>query len=302
MSGDAGPLTSTQARTPGSGGGGPVAAAGHGRIVSFVRRRPLLSFLLVFNTLGQAVALVPVVAYLGFGVRLNADLILVIPTLAFLLLPALAITRIAHGRDGLRTLLRAVFRFRVRARWYLLALVGFPLATVLIQWSVPPGGWSLAAVAQAYGRGFLVALAFNFVTTNWWEETVWMGFFQGSLQNRFGAFRAVLITWPFFLLEHVTLVLPGSVLGGGWSSLLALAVVIPFFRCAMAYVYNRTGSLAMVGLLHAASNAVGFGLMTRLYGTGGEGLLVFAVFGLVVLVATRGRLGLPRRAGSRGGR
>ena len=236
----------------------------------------------------------PVVAYRYYGVQLDVDWVLSIACLLFLLLPALVITRIARGRAGLRALLLDVFRFRVRARWYVFALVGFPTLTVALQWSTPAGGWSAATLADAYGRGFLVALVFNFLTTNWWEETVWMGFFQGSLQDRFGPMRAVLITWPFFFLQHVTLVLPGSTLGGGWASLLALAVAIPFFRMAVGYIYNRTHSLAMVGLVHAASNAVGFGVMMRLYGNGGNGLLVFAVFGLVAAVATRGRLGLPR--------
>ena len=273
-----------------------AAPGGRGGLVGFVRRHPLVSLLLVFNTFGQAAALVPVVVYRVYGVQLDVDWVLSIACVLFLLLPALAITRIAHGRAGLRALVRSAFRFRVRARWYVLALVVLPALTVVLQGSAPPGGWSAAAVGDAYGRGFLVALAFNFLTTNWWEETVWTGFFQGRLQERFGPWRAVVITWPFFFLQHVTLVLPGSSLGGGWASLLALAVVIPFFRMAVAYVYNRTHSLAIVGLVHAASNAVGAGLMARLYGVGGSGLLVFALFGLLVLVATRGRLGLPAPA------
>lgn len=264
------------------------------RLRGFVRRRPVVSVLLVFNTLGQAVALVPVVAYLGFGVQLDAEAILIIPTLLFLLGPALVVTRIAWGREGLRRLLRQMVAFRVRARWYVFAFLVLPGVTVAMHWAAPPGGWDLGALLRAYVLGFGGSLLFNFLTTNWWEETFWTGAVQAPLQQRFGPLRAVLITTPLFVLEHATLVLPGSVLGGGWSTLLTLLVIAPFVRAALGYVYNRTGSLAMVGLLHAASNAVGFGLMMRLYGVGGEGLLPLIAFGLVATIATRGRLGLTK--------
>lgn len=265
-----------------------------GHITGLIHRHPLLSLLLIFNTFGQVVALIPVISYNVYGVKLDADLILIIPTFLFLLFPALIITRIADGRDGLRALASTVFRFRVQARWYALAFLVLPVLTVAVQWSAPPGGWDGSTLARAYGVGFLGSLAFNFLTTNWWEETVWMGFFQARLQPRFGALGAALLTSPFFFLEHVTLVFPGSTLGGGWSSILALVILIPLQRITVAYIYNRTGSLATVGLVHAATNAVGFGLMMPLYGTGGSGSLILVIFGLVALVATRGRLGLPR--------
>jgi hypothetical protein len=31
-------------------------------------------------------------------------------------------------------------------------------------------------VLEAYVTAYLPALLFQFATTNWWEETVWMGF------------------------------------------------------------------------------------------------------------------------------
>jgi hypothetical protein len=62
------------------------------RVGRFVRRHPLITFLVVFNTFGQAVAFVPVIARSVYGIELDTDLILIVPTLFFLLLPALIIT------------------------------------------------------------------------------------------------------------------------------------------------------------------------------------------------------------------
>jgi hypothetical protein len=76
------------------------------------------------------------------------------------------------------------------------------------------------------------------------------------------------------------------------------------FRALMGWVYNRTGSLFLVGLLHATGNAAasgsGFGesFLRQLYPTESVGtlhVLASVVVGLAVIAATRGRLGLPPR-------
>jgi hypothetical protein len=77
------------------------------------------------------------------------------------------------------------------------------------------------------------------------------------------------------------------------------------------WVWNRTGSLLVLGLLHAAGNAVapgsgfGGGFLRHLYPDASTAgmlhLLAFALVGIVVLIATRRRLGGRRTdAGERG--
>ena len=254
-----------------------------------IHRRPYLALLLIFNTIGQGVAFVPVIALRRYGVALNVDLFVIVPTLLFLLLPALVITRIARGRDGLRALGRAMVRFRVRPWWYLLPLVAVPGLTVVTALPAPPD-LTAQRVIVTYLLGYLPALLFQFLTTNWWEETVWTGFFQAPLQARLGAWRAVLVTTPFFALEHISLVFGGTFSDGVLQLGLLLLVILPT-RALLGWVYNRTGSLPLVGLVHASSNASGLALVPQLFhqiGGGGSALLLL---GVVVIVATRGRLG-----------
>ena len=168
--------------------------AGRQRVRQFVGRHPLITFLAVFNTFGQAVAFVPVIARARYGIELNTDLILIIPTLLFLLLPALVITRISRGPEGLRSLLRSMVRFQIQWRWYLLPLLVMPALALAVTLSVPPGGLNAKALIAAYLTAYLPALLFQFITTNWWEETAWMGAIQAPLQQRFGPWRAVLLT------------------------------------------------------------------------------------------------------------
>ena len=82
-------------------------------------------------------------------------------------------------------------------------------------------------------------------------------------------------------------------------------LTIPF-RFLLGWMYNRTASLFLVGLLHAASNAAaggsGYqqGYLSAAYPgqqiAGLSHLLASAMLGLIVVIATRGRLGLPAAA------
>lgn len=259
-----------------------------------VQRHPYLSFLLLFNTLGQAVAFVPVVVRRVYGIELDVDLFLIVPTLLFLLAPALIITRVARGADGLRALLRSAVRFRVPVRWYLLPLVAVPAITVVT--ALPaPADLTVQQVVVTYLATYLPALVFQFVTTNWWEETVWMGFFQAPLQERFGPWRAIVLTTPFFALEHISLVF-----GHGWGDGLVqfgliMLVTLPT-RALLAWVYNRTGSVAITGLVHASSNAAGLALVPQLFDHAGGGGSALLILGVLVIAVTRGRLGYQARA------
>ena len=265
-------------------------------VAAFIRRHPHASFLIVFNTLGQAAAFAPVIAHRIYGADWDIELYLIFPTLVFLLLPALVITRIARGRDGLRELVRSMVRFRVNPTWYLLPLVAVPALTMLTALPAPPGV-TVGAAAIAYLTVFLPALAVQFLTTNLWEETVWTSFFQAPLQDRFGRWRAVLLTTPFFALEHVALVV-----GGGPAQFGLILVVAFFTRVLLGWIYQHTGSVALAGLVHAAANAAGIALVPHLFhqpGGGGTALMLLGLLVTLVSLATLAASAVTTRKGLR---
>jgi membrane protease YdiL (CAAX protease family) len=104
------------------------------------------------------------------------------------------------------------------------------------------------------------------------------------------------LTGPFFALEHISLVFGGTLVEGLVQFGLILLVTLPT-RALLAWVYNRTGSLALVGLVHAASNAAGLSLVPQLFHRPGGGGSALLLLGVVVLVATRARLGLSSTRG-----
>lgn len=194
----------------------------------------------------------------------------------------------------------------VAARWYAFAAVGVPLAAIAataVLFGAPRTGasqpWALAA-------GYLLHLGVVLITVNLAEEVAWMGFVQRSLQERHGPLKAAAATGVVFGLGHVSQVIGESATATMSRLVLLIAVSIPF-RALLAWVANRTDSLFLVAMVHAATNAVaagsilGTGLLDRLYpGAGAGGLVIplMAVVGLVVVVATRGRLGHSKVAGA----
>jgi membrane protease YdiL (CAAX protease family) len=285
--------------------------AGSGRrLAGIIRRHPVASFLAWSFPVGQAIAFQPVVAPAWYGVDLPTAPFVVLANLVGLLLPAVLITRVVEGRAGVRALWRRAVRVRVPLRWYGLALVVVPVATTAVAVALlgPPEvtGW---VPASALLSGLLVQLLLGFLTTNWAEEVAWTGFLQTRLQDRHGPVRAALATGPLFALQHASLAAGNGWLGGIAVLLFITATAIPF-RFLQGWVANRTGSLLVVGLVHAAGNATtdgsgfgGPGLLPRLFPDGTVGpvhLLALGGLGLVVLTATRGRLGHRPRASTVG--
>ncbi|WP_164842452.1 CPBP family intramembrane glutamic endopeptidase [Actinoplanes solisilvae] len=278
---------------------GAAAAPTRPGLSGWITRHPLTSFLLWLFTVGQAIAFIPLVV----DVPVPDQVFIVATSLVGLLLPAVAITWVADGRAAAVRFLRRFVDWRVAWRWYAVALllvplVAYGLARVLL--GAPTGSWGSALLS-----GFALSFVLTLVPNNWAEEGAWSGFFQARLQRRHRPVIAALLVAPVFALQHVSLAV-GNPLPAAILLLTALAVVMIPYRMLTGWVWNRTGSLLILGFLHAAGNAAGpgsgfgEGLLRTLYPgdemtAGFLHLIAYAVVGLVVLIATRGRLGSSER-------
>jgi CAAX protease family protein len=270
----------------------PATASG---LVRAVRKHPVAAFVAWFGTVGQALAFTPRVAD-----SLPPEPFLIASTFVGLLLPAVVITRIVDGPDGVRDLRARVLRVRVRGRWYALALLGVPAVTVAVTAALtgPPRQLSASAIGTALTGGLLLQLVAVLLTVNLWEEVAWTGFVQAHLRRGRGPVAAAALTGVLFALGHVSLVAGGPPMRTAVLLTVLAAVSIPF-RFLQGRVHERTGSLLVVGLVHAAGNAaavgsvLGAGFLPRLYGENGQSVLAFALLGLVVLAVTRRRSSSP---------
>jgi uncharacterized protein len=284
----------------------PESSAAHPppRIVmlrAVVARHPVGAFLVLVYGITTVLGFIPVVTKPGL---LPGEATVYGPLVNILgsALPAFVVTAAAGGRVGVRDLARRCLRWRVGVRWYALALLGMPvatLATAVVLYGVAPvrvlaQGWPLLVTS------FLPTLAVMVVFNNVAEEVGWTGFVFARLQGRHRPLTAALLTTVFFWLFH----LPTFVVDtGSWAlaAVLMGVLLLPHLasRLIVGWLYNATGaSVLIAGLFHASFNATvnptGFAI-TVLDLPDGEAFIVLnaivVLAGFVVAAATRGRLG-----------
>lgn len=274
---------------------------------SIARRHPLAVFLAIAYTTGAAIFALPLLSTSGLGVidlELPGTAPFILLAAASLAASAFIATGLADGRDGVRTLRRRVFRFRVWPGWYGLALLllpGVALATAVAVKGFDPLNKLVSSPDVLLGTVIVGALV-AFLLVNWWEETAWTGFALDRLQPRIGPIAASAVTTWLQALIHVPLVFVadgvtvGRVPAEQIPVFLGALFVLPIpVRIVLTWLYNATGrSLPIVGLYHAGLGvAAGAGFFPVL-APGVAPILVyagFAVLAAAVLVRTRGRLG-----------
>ena len=275
---------------------------------SFAHHHPIRTFLAIVYTATAAIFAIPFLSTAGIG-AIGLELPGIAP---FILLSALSLvaaafvtTALADGRPGVRALRRRVFNFRVSPGWYVLAIVALPgaaLATAFVISGVAP----LAALAS--NPALLVEVAIGalvaFALINWWEEAAWTGFALDRLQASSGPIRAsIATTWM-----QATLHLPLVFIAGGVTFGRVAPEAIPFYlvalyilpipvRMTLTWLYNASGrSVPIVGLSHAGLGVASGVAFLPVLAPSVDPVWVYAGFAAlaaVVMVATRGRLGLP---------
>jgi membrane protease YdiL (CAAX protease family) len=217
------------------------------------------------------------------------------------------------GTAGVRRLLSKLLVWRVGLVWYLFALVGVPLI-ITLGMLVLPGVWA-SRQPLADPLGLLAEYAVFFIYPAMLvggplgEEIGWRGYALPHLQRKYGPLTASLVLglmwtawhWPIWFSGQWTQPTLANIgLYAGW--LTAMTFI-------MTWVHNHVrASILMAVLLHtsmdAFPNVVLFPLFPSSVELAEPGCLVaylglFVGFGaaaLVLIAATRGRLGVGRGA------
>jgi CAAX protease family protein len=274
---------------------------------SIARRHPMAVFLSIAYLASAAIFALPLLSRNGIGV-IDLELPGIAP---FILLSAISLavaafitTALAEGREGVRELRRRVFHFRVRPVWYPIALLLLPVAAVTTAVALTGIGPVVAlATDPMIIVGAVLGSIVAFLLVNLWEEAAWTGFALERLQPKLGPIGASVITTWLQAIVHLPLVfVAGGVTDGRVPPdqipfyLVALFVLPISVRLVLTWLYNASGrSVPIVGLYHAGLGiATGSGFIPLLT-TAIDPVWVYAGFAILagmVLIATRGRLGL----------
>jgi membrane protease YdiL (CAAX protease family) len=205
-------------------------------------------------------------------------------------LAAVIVSQVAHGKTGVRELLKGLIRWRVGWGWYIVAVLGSAVLFLVAQLITKLLGFSVTiAVPPVELSPYAVfALAVNSVA-NTCEEIGWRGFALPHLQKRHSALHATLIVGTLWGLWHFPLVF----LGGAMSEYPFLwFIIIAADAFIYTWIYNSTkGSILLVALFHSLGNIVGAFIP-------GVSPVVYAFVNCVVaiaLIAVLGKVNLSRR-------
>jgi uncharacterized protein len=184
------------------------------------------------------------------------------PSVAGILLTALL-----YGRAGLRELLSRLFKWRVGARWYALALLTAPLSVTaaLLALSLTSTEFLPAILTTSDKATLLLIGIFAGLMVGIFKELGWTGFAVPRMRLRYSVLSTGLFvgllwgSWhflPFFWGSGTT----SGVVPVTLFLLVLLFSWLPAYRVLMVWVYERTGgSLLVAMLMHVslvASNVI----------------------------------------------
>ena len=279
-----------------------------------LRRHPLAAFFVLAYGLSWLVWLPYVLSQNGLKVLPLSYPVLLGQTQVLGVLPglylgpvtaAVVVTALTEGRRGLRAWRRRLLNVRVRWTWWVGVAAAVPLAIIAATFLLPGAAAALRPTSPVLLLYYVPVLASQVVTTAFGEEPGWRDFALPRLQSLRGPLLGTVILGLLWGGWHLPLFLTAD--WGRWPDASAMQPVLFIAGCVplslvMTWVFNRTGqSVPLVMLLHASINTTYTLIWPKLFpALDAAGLnytvqLIATVAAtLVLLVATRGRLGLAR--------
>ena len=223
------------------------------KIKTFIQRHPVTSYFLLafFISWGGSLAVLGPKFIRGETYQLTDSLLALLAMLAGPSLTGITLTAIVDGRAGLRELFSRMARWRVKIRWYAVALLTPPvliLAVLLVLSRLV----SLVFTPNFLALGIAYGLLCGF-----FEETGWMGYAFPKMQMKHSALAASLILGVLHGTWHVVAGYLGASgnLGIYWlPNFIAMWIIgMTAMRVLIVWVYSHTGSVLLTQLMHASS-------------------------------------------------
>jgi uncharacterized protein len=205
-------------------------------------------------------------------------------------LAAVIVSQVAHGKTGIRDLLKGLIRWRVGLIWYIVAVLSPVVLLTVAQVVTKMLGLTVTIAMPQVNLSPYVIFGFGVsFFANTCEEIGWRGFALPRLQKRYNALLATLIVGTLWGLWHLPLIF----LAGPMSEypfLWFISIMTDAFM--YTWIYNSTkGSILLVALFHGSLNI--FGAFITGVSPAAYALLNCVV--AIVLIAVLGKANLSRR-------
>jgi membrane protease YdiL (CAAX protease family) len=237
-------------------------------ITAFIKQHPVVAyFALVFAiSWGGILIVVGSGGYPGTAEQVERlSLFVMLALFAGPSITGILLTSLVSGWAGLRELRSRLLRWRVGARWYAVALLFAPLlvTAVLLALSLRAPAFLphlLTTSDKVYW--LLFGISYGLIGGGFLEELGWTGFAVPRLRLRYGVLTTGVIVGLLWAAWHVlvTFWMSGDVTGALSLDIFLPAIVfyagsLPAYRVLLVWVYDHTGSLPVVMLMHAFFSA-----------------------------------------------
>jgi len=224
-------------------------------IASFIKRHPVLTYFALTFALSWGSWLL----FTG-GAPMRSDPRFMFIVLAAPVAPAIAgllMTGLTAGRAGYRELYTRLLRWRIQARWYVVALLPAPLVAimtaVLLALLLHSPNLLPAIFTTADPVGLLLPGVIGGLLVGLCEEIGWTGFAIPRL--RYGVLATGLLVGVVWGAWHAPLFSRSDSFAGALPLALLLLQLfswLPAYRVLMVWTYDRTGSLFVAILMHVS--------------------------------------------------
>ena len=230
----------------------------------FVKRKPVLAYfvLTLIISWGSLLLIMGVGGILGTtAVPTERMPLLYLGMLLGPSLSGLLMIGLVYGRLGFRELLLRLRHWHVGVGWYVIAILTSPglLAATLLLLSLCSPTFVPGILTSSDKATLLVSGLVAGILVGIFEELGWTGFAIPRLRLRYGVLTTGLIVGLVWGLWHMPLFIASANASQSVPPLLKLAVLLfsflPAFRVLMVWVYDRTGSLLVVMIMHMSQTA-----------------------------------------------
>jgi uncharacterized protein len=248
---------------------GNSAGSGQKGILNIIGRNPVLAYFVLTFLISWGLMLVLIVIKGMPETVAEANAQLPLAIMIFLggpLTSGLLMIGLIDGRKGFRDLLFRLLKWRVGLLWYAIALLTAPLIFMAVH-------YLLTLISPIYTPGFLetggvsllVLSIISGIMVGICEEIGWFGFAIPKLRIRYGILTTGLLVGVIWGAWHIMAndIWAIKTYAGGlnpkvYAVLAAISFLIgqlPPFRILMVWVYERTGSLLVMIVMHFSLTA-----------------------------------------------
>lgn len=178
------------------------------------------------------------------------------PSLAGLIMIALA-----DGRAGFKDLFSRLGKWRVAPRWYAVALLLVPVLVLIILYALSlfDKAFIPAILAEENKASLIIIGVVMGLAVGLFEEIGWTGFVIPRMRKRSGLLATGLIVGLLWGAWHYPPFSPSAMDAGSLPPAVYIGVLLfsflPAYRVLLVWIYEKTGSLLLVVLMHAPLSA-----------------------------------------------